>query len=379
MSYRKSILVGRQLSNGEVVTLPGDAHVLTIAPSGVDRLRAAIIPNLLNYEGPAVVVDPTGEAYNATADARRAMGQTVYRLDPCHVVGPESDAINPLDLLFLEGADADVECQTVADFVIPRTSMKECAAFGLLSGVVGYLASVPEKKGFGSVSETFTSDDVIYNLAVVLDTIGKRIPKLAYREIADFLRLPDAERSRILFTVNAKLKPYMPTEIVKALSKPAIPMDELVSGRPFTVYLIIPNDKLRSYSHLLRLWLQTLITCQMRRRNPAASRTLFLLDESAYFPMFPALESAITHSREYGVQVWNFCQDISQFRNMFPQSWPTVLNDSAVQLIRINEQFSTVAEAAALFGEKVETFRALGRDEQMVCQKGVCQKLAALD
>lgn len=66
------------------------------------------------------------------------------------------------------------------------TDVWETAAFGLLSGVIGDLAAVPEKNEFADVCATVHSDDVVSNLAVVIDTIGKRIPRMSYCEIAAF-------------------------------------------------------------------------------------------------------------------------------------------------------------------------------------------------
>ncbi|MGB1288308.1 MAG: type IV secretory system conjugative DNA transfer family protein, partial [Aggregatilineales bacterium] len=55
----------------------GDSHLVTIAPTGAGKGRCAIIPNLLRYRGPVVVVDPKGENYAVTARTRREMGQKV--------------------------------------------------------------------------------------------------------------------------------------------------------------------------------------------------------------------------------------------------------------------------------------------------------------
>lgn len=56
------------------------------------------------------------------------------------------------------------------------------------------------------IYDTFHSSDVVYNLAVVLDTIGKKISKMSYSEISSFLQKADIERSRILSAVTVKIK-----------------------------------------------------------------------------------------------------------------------------------------------------------------------------
>ena len=66
-----------------------DRHVMTIAGSRAGKGVSLIIPNLLFYEGSALVIDPKGENARITAgDAAKArnqaagLGQDVYVLDP---------------------------------------------------------------------------------------------------------------------------------------------------------------------------------------------------------------------------------------------------------------------------------------------------------
>ena len=58
---------------GEVFAMDRDSHLITLAPNSSDKNRSVIIPNLLTYPGPVVVIDPTGEKYAVTARARREM------------------------------------------------------------------------------------------------------------------------------------------------------------------------------------------------------------------------------------------------------------------------------------------------------------------
>ena len=50
------------------------------------------------------------------------------------------------------------------------------------------------------------SDDVVYNLAVVLDTLGDAIHPVAYMNIAAFLQKADKERSGVISTMNSSLE-----------------------------------------------------------------------------------------------------------------------------------------------------------------------------
>ncbi|MCV5950975.1 type IV secretory system conjugative DNA transfer family protein, partial [Escherichia coli] len=57
-------------------------HVVTVAPTGSGKGIGAVIPNLLTYQGSALVFDPKGENAEVTGRRRREMGQSVHVIDP---------------------------------------------------------------------------------------------------------------------------------------------------------------------------------------------------------------------------------------------------------------------------------------------------------
>ncbi len=366
---------------GDVFAVEGESHLLTIAPPVAGRVRGCIIPNLLTYPGSVVVVDLTGEAYSVTSRARREMGQTVVRLDPFRVIDQESDALNPLDLLAgLDGLALESACQDVAALlqgVRSNTDVWERAAFGLLSGVIGYVASVPEKNKFADLYSTFHSDDTVYNLAVVLDTIGKKIPKMSYSEIASWLQRVDAERSRVLNSVTTHLKPLMTQLSQKALGTSTFSLTDFVQEEPFSIYIMIPPAKFPVHGSLLRVWIGTLLHSLMRRRAPQALPTLFLLDECAKLGHFPQLDAAIQSGSGSGFRIWTYWHELQQLRSLYPASW-LVSNCNAVQAFGVRD-YSATAELAALLGVEAEEIRSLANDEQIVSLGGVPSRLKQLD
>ena len=69
-----------------------DGHTLVFAPTGKGKSRGVVIPNLLNWPGPAVVIDVKGELSATTAEYRRdVLGQEVHILDPWGVTGREGE------------------------------------------------------------------------------------------------------------------------------------------------------------------------------------------------------------------------------------------------------------------------------------------------
>ncbi len=394
----------------------GEGHLITVAPTGSGKGISAIIPNLLKYPGPIVVTDPKGENYAVTSRARRALGHAVYKLDPFHIVDDRSDCLNPLDVFGLPYSERETDAQMLAELLSVGNVGEgfdpfwHNSAYGLLSGMVAFVASLnddpvkavvfknsatdpanpsdpsTEKSNgrlsfltqnpignactFSNLIKTLHSDDVVYNLAVVLDDVGKFIPPLAYREIASFLQKADKERSGVLSTVNSYLKAFNTERVLGTLDESSFLLQDVMSGQPISVYLIIPPDKLKSHKALLRLWIGVIMKAITSRKVMPRSRTLFVIDECAQLGNFPFLESAITLCRGYGLQTWTFWQDLSQLKQLYKIGWPSIINNCGILQCFGANNFQVARELAKLIGIEHDDIRQLTRDEQIVVIDG---------
>ncbi|MFG2064499.1 type IV secretory system conjugative DNA transfer family protein [Micromonospora sp. NPDC048871] len=366
-----------------LLTYDENAHLLTIASNRSGRCQSCLIPNLLTYPGQVVAVDLTGEAYAATAAARRAMGHTVVRLDPFEVAGPESDALDPMTLLDgLPSPALESGCQDLAELLVPGNSPGsgiEQSAFGLLSAVIGYLTAVPDRRSFDQVYVTMHSDDVIYNLAVVLDTIGKKIPKMSYSEIADFLQREDVTRSRILTHLTSHLKTFANPQVQGSVSRSSFSLSEMRAGAPVTVYLMVPPERLATHAPLLRVWVGTLLHNALKASRAGVPPTLFLLDHCAELGPFPLLEAVLRLRSGSAVRAWTFWHDLHQLRTTYPSRWPEIVAGSGVVQVFGSRETAAASEAEALLGLAPTDVWSLGPGEQFVRLDGTLHRARRLD
>lgn len=400
-----------------------EGHLMTVAPTGSGKGLSAIIPNLLTYTGPIVVTDPKGENYSVTSQARLKLGHSVYKLDPFHIVDDKSDCLNPMDIFTLPHSERETDAQMLAEMLSLDNIGQgfdrfwHNSAYGLLSGVIAYIASLDDERAtreatpgateqtddkaqttkteegsalvttnkngsrctFSSLMKTLHSDDVVYNLAVVLNTIGKRIPKLAYREISSFLQKADKERSGVLSTANSYLKAFNSDKVLQTLDNSSFLLHDIMLGRPISIYLVIPPDKLNSHKALLRIWVGTIMKAITSRKVIPSSRTLFVIDECAQLGTFPFLESAITLCRGYGLQTWTFWQDLAQLKKLYDTGWPTMINNCGILQFFGANNFQVAKDLADLIGVKQDDVRQLGRDEQIVVIDGQPHKCSKFD
>lgn len=360
----------------EMIKYAGDSHLMTIAPTGSGKGRGVIIPNLLTYTGPVIVVDPKGENYAVTARRRKEMGQEVYVLDPFKVMVEESDSLNPLDIFDLKNSDVETDAQMLAELISSESmSAKEpfwdINARALHSGVFTYLATQKEKseRNIRNVNKHLMGGDTVYNNAVILDTI-KDLNELAFLEISSFVETADITRSGILATANSYMKAFIGQQVAKAFDTSSFSLQDIIDGKPITIYIIVPPDKIKSHSSILKVWIGVLLRTISTRKVIPDERTLFILDECGQLGTFPLLETAMTLLRGYGLQTWTFWQDISQIKKLYDVAWSTMVNNCAVLQIFGTNNYRVAGEFAEMIGIDTEQVSSIRKSDQILLING---------
>lgn len=349
-------------------------HLMTCAPTGTGKGRCCAIPALLTYPGSVVCVDIKGELYATTSRRRREMGQQVFKLDPFELIDDHSDSLNPLDALSLPNAERDTDCQTLASLLahgkrFTRDPFWDTSACGLISGCLSHISLLPEERErtLNKLRDLLNNDDVTFNLAVLLDTVGKKLPRMAYQEIASFLQQPEREtRPSTLATAQAYLKTFNSDRVAKSLGPSTISLADFAAGKAMTIYVVIPPDRLESHSALLNLWFGTFLRAIFSRHRAPALRTLLLIDEAAQLGSFSMLQTAVTLCRTYGVRVWTFWQDLQQLQSCYPTGWKTLVNNTGcIQVFGMTNR-QMAADWADIVDCKADDLLALAPDEQLL-------------
>ncbi len=363
-------------------TYRGEGHLLTVAPTGAGKGRSVIIPNLLMFEGPVVVIDPKGENYAVTARRRREMGHRVVKLDPFGLVPEDdiaADSLNPFDFVDLVPYDLNDEVKVIVELMLGSRSLSKEPfwdnwAHTLISGLALYLASEPSGKLPRTIPKLFEllhEDDVQFALAKILDGGAHTMSAEAYRLLASFVSMKaEVTRSGVLATAQQHLRLFGSPQVRRALEQTSFDLRAFREGDPMSIYVIVPPPKLDSHGPLLRLWIGALMTLVGSRTRRPALRTLFLLDEAAQLGELPMLRTATTLLRGYGMQTWSFWQDLGQLKRLYGD-WSTLVNNCGVVQVFGARNHLVRREFAELLGVRPEAvLDACAQDRQLLLVEG---------
>jgi type IV secretion system protein VirD4 len=195
---------------------------------------------------------------------------------------------------------------------MPEKDFWNNEARSLFLGVTLYLIADPNKtKSFGEVVRTMRSDDVVYNLAVVLDTLGKVIHPVAYMNIAAFLQKADKERSGVISTMNSSLELWANPLIDAATASSDFNIQEL-KRKKTTIYVGLTPDNIQRLQKLMQVFYQQ-ATEFLSRKMPDLKEepygVMFLLDEFPTLGKMDTFKAGIAFFRGYRVRLFLIIQD----------------------------------------------------------------------
>ncbi len=349
------MLLGRDV-RGKLLIADGYQHALLFAPTGSGKGVGFVIPNLLFWTDSVFIHDIKLENYELTSGWRKnKLGQKVFLWNPADANG-KSHCYNPLEWISAKPGQMVDDVQKIAAILLPEVSdFWESEARSLFAGIVLYLCAVPEKiQSFGEVVRTMRSDDVVYNLAVVLDTIGKQIHPVAYMNIASFLQKADKERSGVISTMNSKLELWANPLIDSATASSDFNI-HTIKHEPTTIYVGLSPDNIKRLEPLMQIFYQqaaTFLTRQMPTEEDKYG-VMFMLDEFPTLGKMEQFKTGIAYFRGYKVRLFLIVQDTEQLKDIYEDAgMNSFLSNSTYRITFAANNVQTAELISKMVGNK---------------------------
>jgi type IV secretion system protein VirD4 len=333
----------------------GFQHALLFAPTGSGKGVGFVIPNCLFWTHSAVVHDIKLENYELTSGWRAKQGQEVFVWEPSNPDGV-THCYNPIDWVSKKPGQMVDDVQKISSLILPKQDFWENEARSLFLGVVLYLIADPSKiKSFGQVVRTMRSDDVAYNLAVVLDTMGKAIHPVAYMNIAAFLQKADKERSGVISTMNSSLELWANPLIDSATASSDFNVQEF-KKKLTTVYVGLTPDNINRLQKLMQVFYQQ-ATEFLSRKMPNLKEepygVMFIMDEFPTLGKMDQFKSGIAYFRGYRVRLFLIIQDTQQLKGTYEEAgMNSFLSNSTFRITFAANNYETANLISQLCGNK---------------------------
>ena len=283
-----------------------ESHIVTIAPPRTGKTSGLLIPNLAvpdnkGWCGPAIVIDPKGEAYRAVAARRRALGRTVRVLDPINIVGG-TDTWNPLakidpkDILHL---------QRIARSLLPEQAQGEAVYFQnrAVDVIVGaFLAAHAIKRPMPKCAAWLLSNLPQFEKALA------PLKGAAAAAAKGVLAMDPKGRDSILSTAAQAFSWCADERLQRMTDESSFSISDVTTGN-MDLFITLPAEDMETLTPLMRWLLCELITA-VRRRRPREPIVCFI--EAATLGGFEELLVAAGELPGQNLRLWTFWQSRSQ-------------------------------------------------------------------
>lgn len=306
---------------GQYLMTENPSHHLLVGPTGSGKGVGWIIPNLLNWDGSAVVSDIKSENWSITAGFRRKHGHEVYFWSPMNPEG-RTHRFNPLDMVRDDPIFRVTDLQLLASFLVPLPQKDpiwdQLARFLFVGLAMHVLDQAKHEKTPATIGE-------IYRLLNASGGLQWNAWEASNREWAD----PEGRRLlRSYVFMTEKERSFVKTSLAKALNLWSNPLvDAATSASDFdlrelrrkrmTIYLGTNPDAMSVLGPIIGLFFQQTISA-LTQAEPGPDephKVLMLMDEFPAMGKMELVADAVSTIRSYGGRMAFVVQGLSQLED----------------------------------------------------------------
>ncbi len=340
----------------QLVRLTQAVHTAVFAPTGAGKGVSCVVPFVLTCPDSMVIYDVKGEIAILTAQARRKMGHRVVVIDPYKVTTQEPDSFNPLDFIDKDSETALDDIRDLAAALVVRNGQEKephwsDSAEVWIAAMVATVVCFAENadKSLQSVRALLTNPERMQAAIKMMcesDEMEGMLSRLGF-QLGQF---KDKELGSTLTTTNRFLRFLDTTAIAESTKQSSFDPADLLTKK-VTVYLVLPPDRMRAQTALVRMWMSSLLRAVVKGGLQTTTKVQFVIDEAASLGPLDCLDDAVDKLRGYGVRLLLIFQSLTQLRKVFPDGQDQTLLSNVTQVFfGVNDQ-QTAEYVSSRLGE----------------------------
>ncbi|MDR0423763.1 MAG: type IV secretory system conjugative DNA transfer family protein [Rickettsiales bacterium] len=348
--------MGRYKGKLLVVEKTNCQHVLLFAPTGSGKGVGFCLPNLLFWDDSVIVHDVKLENFEITSGYRsKHMKQKCWLWNPADQDG-YSHCYNPMDFISREFGKQVDDVMKITKFLLPKEEFWTNEGRALATGIMLALLALDDRPAsMGEVLRTLRSDDVAYNLAVILDTKGDMIHPAGYMNLAAYLQKPDKERGSVTSTAASSMDLWANPLVDAATAKSDFNIGTFRTVATSLFVGISPSNVLR-LQPLLQIFYQqcaSIFTAKMPDKKKESVRVMMMLDEFPTLGKLEEIKSGIAYYRGYWVKLFLIVQDTEQLKGTYEASgMNSFLSNATFRITYAANNMDTAKFVSDMLGKK---------------------------
>ncbi|WP_211262217.1 type IV secretory system conjugative DNA transfer family protein [Nitriliruptor alkaliphilus] len=321
--------------DGHDVLAPARTSVMVVAPTRTGKSTRLVVPNLLRWEGPAVVTSVKRDVYDLTV-ARRGETGPACLFDPTGSTGLPSVRWSPL-LTSTTFPDATKTATWLADAASVEDKHEaakfwETLATKLLAPML--YAAANTSKTMMDVSH-WVDRSAFDEVARILVELGDEDASAAWRAIRD---LPVETRGSVLGTAMAIFRGFGSPRVRRATSCTPGDTDDALDiadllRRNGTLYLVSPEYEQAELRPVFVALVQAVyraaveLSANLLGGAPLSPPLLMMLDEAGNIAPLHTLPKIASTGAGQGITLMTIWQDRAQIRQLYGESERTVISN----------------------------------------------------
>lgn len=332
-------------------------HLLTVGGSrggkGVNLILPALLSNALFLDDAAsfVVLDPKGENLAVAGAHLKECGYNVLAINPFSI--PEIAAFgnsrfNPFDLFNGSDPDFDKYADMIGYALVPPTTSGDAfwdnAARGYISLYIRHMMTQDEDpKTFRTLYKwlRLAGEDRTLLLAKMInnDAFDGDIKDEANAIFGQLVNDGGKTVESIYATVRTATDIFKDMQLRESVSGSDLDIRTIAHKKTAVFVCLNPSD-LERCQVWLRLFFGSVMRGLTKYYNPAR-KVVLLMDEFPTLGTLKEFEQAAGFLAGYNVTLWPVMQDLTQLKNLYPNSWETFVNNAIIRhYLAIGDNFT---------------------------------------